>query len=93
MKRKLIFMIVVAALTFVSEAATNAVEKVQCFAQTQSGTRCKRRAVPNERYCRQHSSSAAPKKAPDKCRSFTADGKPCESKPVDGKNYCEKHLK
>ena len=73
--------------------STNATARVQCWAQTKSGNRCKRRAVSGERYCRQHSATIAPKKQPEKCRSFTEDGKPCEAKPVDGCNYCERHLK
>ena len=73
--------------------STNATARVQCWAQTKSGNRCKRRAVSGERYCRQHSATIAPKREPEKCRSFAADGKPCEAKPVDGLNYCERHLK
>ena len=72
---------------------TNATARVQCWAQTKSGNRCKRRAVSGERYCRQHSSTIAPKKQPEKCRSFAEDGKPCDAKPVDGCNYCKRHLK
>ena len=73
--------------------STNVTARVQCWAQTKSGNRCKRRAVSGERYCRQHSATIAPKKQPEKCRSFTENGKPCEAKPVDGCNYCERHLK
>ena len=73
--------------------STNATSRVQCWAQTKSGNRCKRRAVCGERYCRQHSSTFAPTKHLEKCRSFAEDGKPCEAKPVDGRNYCERHLK
>ena len=73
--------------------STNAMCRVQCWAQTKSGNRCKRRAVSGERYCRQHSATIAPKKSLEKCRSFTDGGKPCEAKPVEGCNYCERHLK
>ena len=72
---------------------TNVTARVQCWAQTKSGNRCKRRAVSGERYCRQHSATIAPKKQPEKCRSFTEDGKPCEVKPVEGGIYCKGHLK
>ena len=72
---------------------TNGVERVQCWAQTKSGTRCKRRAAPGGRYCRPHAAELAPKSAPEKCRSFTEDGRPCAAKPVERRNYCEKHLK
>ena len=73
--------------------STNAMCRVQCWAQTKSGNRCKRRAVSGERYCRQHSATIAPKKQPEKCRSLTEDGKPCEVKPVEGGIYCKGHLK
>lgn len=35
-------------------------EQCQCWAVTRSGNRCKRRARPGERYCRQHATSVAP---------------------------------
>ena len=73
--------------------STNVTARVQCLAQTKSGNRCKRRAVSGERYCRQHSATIAPKKQPEKCRSFTDDGKPCDAKPAEGSNYCDGHLK
>ena len=72
--------------------STNATARVQCWAQTKSGNRCKRRAVCGERYCRQHSATIAPKKPLEKCRSFTDGGKPCDVKPVDGCSYCERHF-
>ena len=72
---------------------TNATARVQCWAQTKSGNRCKRRAVSGERYCRQHSATIAPKKPLEKCRSFTDGGKPCDVKPVEGGIYCKGHLK
>ena len=65
----------------------------QCWAVTQSGARCKRRARPGARYCKQHSADVTPKKAPERCRSMTENGGQCSEKPVPGKNYCEKHLK
>ena len=73
------------------ERLTNVVERVQCWAQTKSGTRCKRRAVKGERYCRQHSADKTVKIVPEKCRSFDESGKPCENKPVQDRSYCEKH--
>ena len=73
--------------------STNTTVRVQYWAQTKSGNRCKRRAVSGERYCRQHSATIAPKREPEMCRSFTDDGKPCDAKPAEGSNYCERHLK
>ena len=67
-------------------------ERVQCWAVTKSGNRCKRRAAAGKRYCHQHASDVKPKKEQERCRSMTEDGKQCESKPVEGKNYCEKHM-
>ena len=75
-----------------SEAPKQEKERVQCWAMTKSGNRCKRRAAAGKRYCHQHASSVTPKKEQDRCRSMTEDGKQCESKPVEGKNYCEKHV-
>ena len=65
----------------------------QCWSATKSGNRCKRRAAPKERYCRQHAADSAPAKTPDRCRSFTEGGTRCNAKPVPGRNYCEKHMK
>ena len=67
-------------------------EQSQCWAMTKSGNRCKRRARPNERYCKQHSASASSAKPPTRCRSMTESLTQCEEKPVEGKNYCQKHL-
>lgn len=64
----------------------------QCWAVTKSGNRCKRRARPNERYCKQHSASVSPTKPIPRCRSMTEAGTQCEEKPVDGKCYCSRHL-
>ena len=67
-------------------------ERVQCWAVTKSGNRCKRRAAAGKRYCRQHAAEVKPQKRPERCRSMTEDGKQCESKPLEGKSYCEKHI-
>ncbi len=64
----------------------------QCWAITKSGNRCKRRARPNERYCKQHSASVSPTKPIPRCRSMTEAGTQCQEKTVDGKFYCSKHL-
>ena len=64
----------------------------QCWSVTQSGNRCKRRAAPGERYCRQHAASAVPSKPVVRCRSMTPEGIQCAEKPVEGKRYCQKHL-
>lgn len=67
-------------------------EQCQCWAVTKSGSRCTRRARPNERYCKQHSSSAATKKQPERCMSMTEKGKQCGNRPAEGKRYCSRHL-
>lgn len=64
----------------------------QCWAVTQSGNRCKRRARPGERYCRQHAASVVPKVTPDRCRSMTQKGERCNEKPAPGSNYCPRHV-
>lgn len=64
----------------------------QCWSATQSGTRCKRRSRPGERYCKQHSSSVVPKRTPERCMSMTGDGGQCAEKPVEGKRYCKQHM-
>lgn len=63
----------------------------KCWAVTQSGNRCKRRARPGERYCRQHAAPVVPKATPDRCRSMTGKGERCGEKPVTGSNYCPRH--
>ena len=63
-----------------------------CWAVTRSGNRCKRRAAPGERYCRQHAASVAPSKPVARCRSMTPEGTQCAEKPVEGGRYCKKHL-
>ena len=75
-----------------SETPKQEKERVQCWARTKSGNRCKRRAAAGKRYCHQHASSVNPKTEQNRCRSMTEEGKQCESKPVEGKNYCEKHV-
>lgn len=96
MKYLMMFLAGVLWCSFVAEAAPEVKLKekseCQCWAVTQSGTRCKRRARPNERYCKQHAAAVVPKKSPDQCRSMTGNGSRCTAKPLPGKNYCEKHL-
>lgn len=75
-----------------TEAPKQEKERVQCWAVTKSGNRCKRRAAAGKRYCHQHAADVKPKDQPERCRSMTEDGKQCESKPSEGKNYCEKHM-
>ena len=64
----------------------------QCWSVTQSGNRCKRRAAPGGRYCRQHAADVAPKKPVSRCRSMTPEGAQCGEKPADGRRYCRRHL-
>lgn len=95
MKRAILLLMLSLSLigwTEESEAPKQEKERVQCWAMTKSGNRCKRRAEAGKRYCHQHASDVKPKKSPECCRSMTEDGKQCESKPVNGNNYCEKHM-
>lgn len=78
-------------LCSVAGAVTN--EIVQCWAVTKSGNRCKRRAVVNERYCKQHSATRTSSTQPDRCRSMTTNGVRCAEKPVLNRAYCQQHLK
>jgi len=91
--RKVIAFLLVVFSVAVGLAATNEVVVSQCWAMTKSGNRCKRRAVPNERYCKQHSADRAPSKVPDRCRSMTTNGVQCSRAPLPNRNYCKEHLK
>jgi hypothetical protein len=103
MKLHTLFCLFVLAFALIAEAvpaadpqmrtSTESTEKGQrqCWAVTQSGTRCKRRARPGERYCRQHAASVVPKVTPDRCRSMTQNGERCSEKPTPGSNYCPRH--
>lgn len=88
-----ILLLVGLLLSGIVHADTNTPVRVQCFSQTQSGTRCKRRAVPGERYCRQHSPVAPVKAAVERCWSLLPDGSRCPERPPAGKRYCDKHAK
>ena len=95
MKRAvLLFALMLSLIGWTEESAEPKREnkRTQCWAMTQSGNRCKRRAAAGRRYCHQHAASVKPKKEQERCRSMTEDGKQCEAKPVKGKSYCEKHL-
>lgn len=70
----------------------NSQTQCQCWAVTKSGNRCKRRARPNEKYCKQHSANVSPTKPISRCRSMTEAGAQCQEKPVEGTCYCSKHL-
>ena len=89
----LLFVFCVVSDSSATGAKTAGDVQCQCWAVTQSGARCKRRARPGARYCKQHSANVTPKKAPERCRSMTENGGQCSEKPVPGRNYCEKHLK
>ena len=103
MKLQILFSLFVLALALITEAVpvadapirTSVVSaetgQCQCWAVTQSGNRCKRRARPGERYCRQHAASVVPKVTPDRCRSMTEKGERCSEKPAPGSNYCPRH--
>ena len=97
MKRMIAFAIVAAAALVACAAQENTPQRTepptvsQCWAMTQSGNRCKRRARPGERYCKQHSSQKPTAKNGERCRSMTEDGKQCEEKSAPGRRYCKKH--
>ncbi len=63
----------------------------QCHSVTNSGTRCKRRARPNSRYCKQHSSSVVPKKEIRRCRFMADEGTQCTAETKPNSRYCLQH--
>ena len=98
MKHWLILLLVTFAVSSAPADDKTAVKREKappqpCWAVTRSGNRCKRRAAPGERYCRQHAASVAPSKPVARCRSMTPEGTQCAEKPVEGGRYCKKHLK
>ena len=96
-KIALIFALALSCIATAEEPVTNLTNKAsdqcQCWSVTKSGNRCKRRARPNERYCKQHSESVSPSKPIEQCRSMTKSGIQCKDKPMKGKSYCSKHCK
>ena len=72
-----------------------AIEKdvLRCWAVTQSGNRCKRRAALECRYCKQHSAERIQKRKFSRCRSILTNEVQCSNAPLPSKNYCQKHLK
>jgi len=77
-------------------ASTNAISNVraswQCHSVTKSGNRCKRKAAPNQLYCRQHAASTAVKQHPASCCYLDDADVRCKAKAMDGKRYCTQHL-
>lgn len=66
--------------------------RIQCHSATASGLRCKRKAVANGLYCRQH--IAAEKKS---CRGGTCgfigdDGVRCSSRVDSDERFCSRHM-
>ena len=80
------------ALLFCSCVLASTNDVVQCWSITKSGNRCKRRAVANERYCKQHAADRTSNKQPNFCRSMTTNGVQCAEKPMTKRNYCQRHL-
>ena len=64
----------------------------RCHSVTKSGNRCKRKAAPNQLYCRQHAASTAVKQTPASCCYLDDAEVRCKAKALDGKRYCVKHL-
>ena len=89
--RRLSFALAAVVLAAAAVAAAN--EIAQCWAVTKSGSRCKRRAAPETRYCRQHTADRTSDRQPDRCRSMTTNGVWCSEKPMPGRNYCPQHQK
>lgn len=96
MKKFITFLLLLSVLTVVDVLnATSSIggqEVVQCCSITNSGTRCKRRARPNTRYCKQHASSVIPKKKVARCRSILDNGTQCCEDAQTNSRYCLQHL-
>ena len=88
--RSLSFAFAALVLSAAAVAATN--EIVQCWAVTKSGSRCKRRAAPETRYCRQHAATRELKDTPPQCGSMTTNGDPCRLPPLPNRRYCAEHM-
>ena len=87
--RRLSFALAAVVLAAAAVAAAN--EIAQCWAVTKSGTRCKRRAAPETRYCRQHTATRELKDTPPQCSSVTTNGVPCRAAPLPNRRYCAEH--
>ena len=87
--RRLSFALAAVVLAAAAVAAAN--EIAQCWAVTKSGTRCKRRAAPETRYCRQHTATRELKDTPPQCSSVTTNGVPCRAAPLPNHRYCAEH--
>ena len=88
--RRLSFALAALVLSVAVVAATNGV--AQCWAVTKSGSRCKRRAAPETRYCRQHAATRELKDTPPQCGSMTTSGVPCRLPPLPNRRYCAEHM-
>ena len=88
--RRLSFALAAVVLAAAAVAAAN--EIAQCWAVTKSGSRCKRRAAPKTRYCRQHAATRELKDTPPQCGSMTTNGVPCRAAPLPNRRYCSDHM-
>lgn len=66
-------------------------ERCQCHSVTKSGNRCKRKAVPQKLYCRQHSSATLLEGDSGPCFFVSESGARCESTRMAGRRYCKVH--
>ena len=66
-------------------------ERCQCHSVTKSGNRCKRKAVPQKLYCRQHSSATLLKGDSGPCFFVSESGARCEFTRMAGRRYCKVH--
>lgn len=88
---KTAFLTIALILGVCALAATN--EVAQCWAVTKSGSRCKRRAAPQARYCRQHTADREQKDTPTQCGSMATNCVRCAERPAPSRSYCPQHLK
>ena len=66
-------------------------QRVQCHSVTKSGNRCKRKATPGKRYCRQHAAQSPAAKPSGTCAYISDEGKRCTASAVSGSRFCASH--
>ena len=66
-------------------------ERGQCHSVTKSGNRCKRKAVPQKLYCRQHSANTQTSSKGDCCCYISDAGVRCTRRTSQDIRYCTNH--
>ena len=66
-------------------------ERCQCHSVTKSGNRCKRKAVPQKLYCRQHSANTQTSGKGDCCCYISDAGVRCTRRTSQDIRYCTNH--